>query len=100
MNISLTRARARATAVTGALVALGLSVTGAVAALAAPALPSATVAADASPTISPVVDANFPDPDILLVDGVYHAYATNNQGQNVQHRTSTDLVTWSAPTDV
>ncbi|NDO88933.1 family 43 glycosylhydrolase [Cellulosimicrobium composti] len=101
MNISLTRARARATAVTSALVALGLSVTGAVAASAAPALTSATVvAADAAPTISPVVDANFPDPDILLVDGVYHAYATNNQGQNVQHRTSTDLVTWSAPTDV
>ncbi|MFI2703152.1 family 43 glycosylhydrolase [Cellulosimicrobium composti] len=101
MNISLTRARARATAVTSALVALGLSVTGAVAASAAPALPSATAAsADAAPTIYPVVDANFPDPDILLVDGVYHAYATNNQGQNVQHRTSTDLVTWSAPTDV
>src|SRR5690606_41460498 len=72
-----------------------------VAASAAPSLPNATVAAaDAAPTISPVVDANFPDPDILLVDGVYHAYATNNQGQNVQHRTSTDLVTWSAPTDV
>ncbi|MFF2267873.1 family 43 glycosylhydrolase [Cellulosimicrobium cellulans] len=101
MKLPLSRARSRATAVTSALVALGLAVSGAAAATAAPApasVPTAATAA-AEPTISPVVDANFPDPDILLVDGVYHAYATNHQGQNVQHRTSTDLVTWSAPTD-
>lgn len=103
MKFPLSRARSRATAVTSALVALGLAVSGAAAATAAPALgstPAAAPAAVAEPTISPVVDANFPDPDILLVDGVYHAYATNHQGQNVQHRTSTDLVSWSAPTDV
>lgn len=103
MKLSLSRVRTRATAVTGALVALGLVVSGAAAATAVPsAAPAAPAAASAAvaPTIAPVVDANFPDPDILLVDGVYHAYATNDQGRNVQHRTSTDLVTWSAPTDV
>ncbi|WP_336724717.1 family 43 glycosylhydrolase [Cellulosimicrobium cellulans] len=102
MKFPLFRARSRATAVTSALVALGLAVSGAAAATAAPAPASVPAAATAvaEPTISPVVDANFPDPDILLVDGVYHAYATNHQGQNVQHRTSTDLVTWSAPADV
>ncbi|MFJ1511519.1 family 43 glycosylhydrolase [Cellulosimicrobium funkei] len=104
MKLSLSRARTRATAVTGALVALGLVVSGAAAATAAPSAATAAVttadAAAVAPTISPVVDANFPDPDILLVDGVYHAYATNDQGRNVQHRTSTDLVTWSAPNDV
>ncbi len=94
MKPFLSRARARATAVTGALLALGLTVTGAAAATSA-----AAAAEPAPPMIEPVVDANFPDPDILLVDGVYHAYATNNAGQNVQHRTSTDLVTWSEPTD-
>ncbi|MDF2807764.1 MAG: hypothetical protein K0S43_2710, partial [Cellulosimicrobium sp.] len=102
MKFPLSRAHSRATAVTSALVALGLAVSGAAAATASPAPASVPAAATAvaEPTISPVVDANFPDPDILLVDGVYHAYATNHQGQNVQHRTSTDLVTWSAPTDV
>ncbi|MFC8921984.1 family 43 glycosylhydrolase [Cellulosimicrobium sp. NPDC057127] len=98
------RARARATAVTSALMVLGLTVTGAATATAATGTSSASTApaavAEQAPTISPVVDDNFPDPDILLVDGVYHAYATNDEGRNVQHRTSTDLVTWSEPTDV
>ncbi|NEK94643.1 family 43 glycosylhydrolase [Modestobacter muralis] len=49
--------------------------------------------------IEPVIDANFADPDVLLVDGVYHAYATNNDGQNVQHQTSTDLVNWTPQPD-
>jgi arabinan endo-1,5-alpha-L-arabinosidase len=50
--------------------------------------------------IAPVIDANFADPDILLVGRVYHAYATNSGGQNIQHRTSTDLVHWTARPDV
>ena len=119
MKPPLSPLRSRATAVTSALLALGLTVAGAAGASAttataapatstpavaapaalAPASPAAA-AADPAPTISPVVDENFPDPDILLVDGVYHAYATNHEGQNVQHRTSTDLVSWSEPTDV
>ncbi|QXG74768.1 family 43 glycosylhydrolase [Modestobacter sp. L9-4] len=49
--------------------------------------------------VEPVIDANFADPDVLLVDGVYHAYATNNDGQNVQHQTSTDLVHWTPQPD-
>ncbi|MDQ1715425.1 MAG: arabinan endo,5-alpha-L-arabinosidase, partial [Frankiaceae bacterium] len=47
----------------------------------------------------PVINANFPDPDILLVDGVYHAYATNSGGQNIQHQTSRDLLHWTPRPD-
>jgi len=48
---------------------------------------------------SAVVDAfaigqDFPDPDVLLVGGTYHAYATNSGDINVQTATSTDLKTW------
>ena len=48
----------------------------------------------------PMINANFPDPDILQVGNVYHAYATNSDGQNVQHETSTDLVHWTKQPDV
>ena len=48
----------------------------------------------------PVINANFPDPDILQVGRVYHAYATNSGGQNVQHETSRDLVHWTKQADV
>lgn len=48
----------------------------------------------------PVINANFPDPDILRVGNVYHAYATNSGGQNVQHETSRDLVHWTRQADV
>ena len=47
----------------------------------------------------PVIDANFADPDILQVGRVYHAYATNDGGRNIQHETSTDLVHWTARPD-
>jgi GH43 family beta-xylosidase len=50
-------------------------------------------------TIQPVIDANFADPDVLLVDGVYHAYATNSGGENIQHATSTDGVHWTMQPD-
>src|SRR6195952_5268672 len=50
--------------------------------------------------IAPVIDSNFADPDILLVKGVYHAYATNSGAQNIQHQISTDLVHWTARPDV
>ncbi len=50
--------------------------------------------------IAPVIDANFPDPSILLTGRVYHAYATNSGGQNIQHQTSTDLVHWTKRPDV
>jgi arabinan endo-1,5-alpha-L-arabinosidase len=50
--------------------------------------------------LEPVIDANFADPDVLRVGRVYHAYATNSGGQNIQHETSTDLVHWTKRPDV
>jgi len=92
--VASTRARVPAW-IGGLLLALGLLVPASVGtARAAP--PNA----GSSPTIEPVIDANFPDPDVLLVDGVHHAYATNSDGQNVQHQTSRDLVHWRPQADV
>lgn len=48
----------------------------------------------------PVIDANFADPEVLLVKGVYYAYGTNSNGQNVQLRTSRDLEHWRVRPDV
>lgn len=47
-------------------------------------------AADANPVIAD----DFPDPDVLEVDGVYYAYATNSGMANVQVARSEDLRTW------
>ncbi|MBB3678117.1 family 43 glycosylhydrolase [Modestobacter versicolor] len=82
----------------GLLLALGLLVP--VSAGTAQAAPPGAGSGHGPATIEPVIDANFPDPDVLLVDGVYHAYATNSEGQNVQHRTSRDLVHWRPQADV
>jgi len=41
---------------------------------------------------NPVIRQDFPDPFLLNVDGVYHAYATG-----FQRSTSTDLVDWETP---
>lgn len=49
---------------------------------------------------NPVLDDDFPDPDLLEVDGVYHAYATNGNSRNVRVATSKDLVTWEEQPDV
>ncbi|MET0725377.1 MAG: glycoside hydrolase family 43 protein [Leifsonia sp.] len=46
-----------------------------------------------------VIDQDFPDPDVLAVDGGYIAYATNSPGLNVQSATSNDLETWTVSTD-
>ncbi|MET9887341.1 family 43 glycosylhydrolase [Streptomyces sp. NPDC006430] len=70
--------RALAAAVTGVLVAGVLA--------AAPA--GADVA-------GPVLDRDFPDPDVVKVGRTYHAYATHGQAVNIQHATSPDLVHWS-----
>jgi arabinan endo-1,5-alpha-L-arabinosidase len=43
---------------------------------------------------NPVLDQDFPDPDILKVDDVYYAYATNGNGLNIQVAKSLDLVHW------
>ena len=44
---------------------------------------------------TPVIDQDFPDPDVLRAGDNYLAYATNAQGLNVQSATSTDLQTWT-----
>jgi len=89
--------RARIGGIALAVGVLALASTGT--AVAAP--PNGTGAQGAGSTaIQPVIDANFADPDVLLVDGVYHAYATNSGGQNVQHQTSRNLTRWTAQPDV
>ncbi len=49
--------------------------------------------------VNPVLDDDFPDPDLLEVDGTYYAYATNGNNRNVRVATSTDLVTWEEQPD-
>ncbi len=56
--------------------------------------PRLTVAQDIALYENPVIDANFPDPSILLDRGVYYAYATNS-GPNMLVARSTDLVHWT-----
>ncbi|GAB2923610.1 glycoside hydrolase family 43 protein [Rhodococcus aerolatus] len=41
---------------------------------------------------------DFPDPAVILVDGTYHAFATQDGAVNLQRLTSTDLVHWTRPT--
>lgn len=43
---------------------------------------------------NPVLNQDFPDPDVLEVDGTYYAYATNSNGINIQAAQSDDLVNW------
>jgi len=47
----------------------------------------------------PVIDRDFPDPDVIQVDGLYYAYATNDAMSNVQVATSRDLRSWTALPD-
>jgi len=46
-----------------------------------------------------VIDQDFPDPDVLEVDGSYLAFATNSPAANVQFAQSADLKTWKVSTD-
>ena len=43
---------------------------------------------------NPVLDQDFPDPDVLKVSNVYYAYATNANDLNIQSARSIDLVHW------
>jgi arabinan endo-1,5-alpha-L-arabinosidase len=58
-----------------------------------------TLAQDATPEpgtyTNPVFDIDFPDPDVLQVEDVYYAYATNTEPYNIQVSSSTDLVNWT-----
>ena len=51
------------------------------------------------PSENPVIADDFPDPDVLEVDGVYYAYATNGNNRNVRVASSTDLRTWEEHED-
>lgn len=42
----------------------------------------------------PVINRNFPDPDVILVGDTYYAYSTESNLRNVQMATSKDLVDW------
>jgi arabinan endo-1,5-alpha-L-arabinosidase len=50
------------------------------------------------PVGAPVLDQDFPDPDVLGVDGTYYAYATNGNHLNVQMAESHDFEHWSVLT--
>ncbi len=54
----------------------------------------------AAAEVNPVLDDDFPDPDLLEVDGTYYAYATNGNNSNVRVATSEDLETWEEQPDV
>ncbi|MBN2046994.1 MAG: family 43 glycosylhydrolase [Anaerolineaceae bacterium] len=49
---------------------------------------------------NPVLDQDFPDPDVLRVGDIYYAYATNTNGINIQAAKSTDLVHWDVLGDM
>nr|WP_325208570.1 glycoside hydrolase family 43 protein [Salinibacterium sp.] len=72
------------------LAAAGLLLTG----CAASESPAGETEEPASRMLQPVIKANFPDPDVLEVDGRYYAYATNDNAKNVQFATSDDLEEW------
>ena len=60
------------------------------------ASPTGSTGGTATAEPRPVIDQDFPDPDVLRVDGTYYAYATqrSDNSRNVQVATSTDLSTW------
>jgi beta-xylosidase len=44
---------------------------------------------------NPVINSDFPDPDVIKANGTYYAYATNSGGRNIQVASSRDLVHWT-----
>ncbi len=44
---------------------------------------------------TPVYDADFPDPSIMLYNGTYYAYSTGIGGVNVPGEHSSDAVNWN-----
>ena len=62
-------------------------------------VPSPTSIATPATFTNPVLDQDFPDPDVLKLDDVYYAYATNANDVNIQAARSTDLVHWEVLED-
>jgi beta-xylosidase len=66
---------------------------------------SPSASASASPSVAageftnPVIDDNFPDPFILHVADTWYAYATGDLTDDIQVRTSPDLITWTRGDD-
>jgi len=60
--------------------------------------PLAALSPTSNPTsatfTNPVLDRDFPDPDVLLIGADYYVYATNGNGANIQVASSTNLVEW------
>jgi beta-xylosidase len=56
--------------------------------------PTATVTLAPDQFRNPVINMDFPDPDILQVGDTYYAYATNSGSTNIQMARSQDLVHW------
>src|SRR5437868_5802819 len=44
--------------------------------------------------VNPVLDRDFPDPDMLKAGDTYYAYATESGGVTIQTARSSDLVQW------
>ncbi len=70
-----------------------------------PAAGGLTAPAAGPPTVQPLADGpmyagNAPDPSVLVVDGTYYAYTTNDGVNDVPVLTSTDMVHWQAVGDV
>lgn len=73
---------------------VALTTAAGVAACSSSADPAATTSSEAAgPSFA--IDADFPDPDVLVVGGTYYAYATNSPAAHVQLATSPDARTWT-----
>lgn len=89
--------RAVPAALTGIVLGIALALTG----CGQPSAPTRDAEQEDVAALAPVIDRNFPDPDVLDSGGTFYAYATNDNNRNVQVATSTDLDSWEVQaTDV
>ncbi len=58
--------------------------------------PTATPTLAPNQFVNPVLNVDFPDPDVLQVGDTYYAYATNAGPTNIQLARSKDLVHWES----
>ncbi len=84
--------RAGALAAVAALVGLLSACAGAPAAV-DPTSGSESASAEAPASVF-AIDADFPDPEVVAVDGGYAAFATGSHGLNIRYAFSDDLVSW------